>query len=170
MCAFELVKEADIVLAEHAQVLHHILEVGDTLYAKAEGIAAIDGAVDTAGFKHGGIHHAATQNLDPTRVLAETATLAAAQHAGHVHLGTGLGEREVAGTQTDFGLGAEKFLSEVQQHLLKVGKGHILVDIKALDLVEETVGAGGDSLVAVNTAWADDADGRLLTFHRAHLY
>ena len=107
MCALELVKEADIVLTEHAQVLHHVLQVGDALHAQAEGIAAVDGAVDTAGFKHGGIHHAATQNFDPTRVLAETAALAAAQHTGHVHLSTGLGEREIAGTQTNFGLSTE---------------------------------------------------------------
>ena len=80
MCALELVKETNIVLAEHAQILHHILQVGDALNAKTEGITAINGAVDAAGFKHGRIHHASTQDFDPTRVLAETTALAAAQH------------------------------------------------------------------------------------------
>ena len=42
MCALELVKEACIVLAEHAQVLNHVLEVGDALYAQAECIASVD--------------------------------------------------------------------------------------------------------------------------------
>ena len=167
--ALELVQEADVVLAEHAQVLHHILQVGDALHAKAESVAAIDGAVDAAGLKHGGIHHTATQNLDPTRVLAETAALATAQHTRDVHLGTGLGKWEVAGTQADLGIGAKQFLSEVQQHLLQVGKGHVLVDVQALDLVEEAVGTGGDCLVAVNAAGADDADGRLVALHRAYL-
>ena len=114
MRALELVKEAYIVLAEHAQVLHHVFQVGDALHAKAESIATVHRAIDAAGFKHGGIYHAAAQNLDPTRVLAETATLAATQHAGNVHLGTRLGEREVAGAQTNLGLGAEQFLGKVQ--------------------------------------------------------
>ena len=169
MCALELVKEADIVLAEHAQVLHHVFQVGDALYTQSEGITAIDLAVDAAGLKHGGIYHAATQDLDPAGVLAETAALATTQHAGDVHLGTGLGEGEVTGTQADLGLGAEQLLGKVQEHLLQVGKGHILVNVQAFNLVEEAVGAGCDRLVAIHAAGADDADGRLLAFHRAHL-
>ena len=114
MCALELVKEANVVLAEHAQVFHHVLQVGDAFNAKTEGVAAVHLAVDATGLKHGGIYHAATQDLDPASVFAETAALAATQHTSHVHLGTGLGEREIAGTQTNFGLGTEQFLCEVQ--------------------------------------------------------
>ena len=154
MSALELVEEAHIILAEHAQVLHHVLQVGDALHAQAEGVAAIDCAVDATGLEHSGIHHATTQDLDPARVLAETAALAATQHASHVHLGAGLGEREVAGTQADLGLGTEEFLGEMQQHLLQVGKGHILVNVQTLNLVEEAVGACGDGLVAEDTTRA----------------
>ena len=170
MRTLKLVKESNVVLTEHAQVLHHVLQVGDALHAKAEGITAIDLAVDAAGFKHSGIYHAAAQNLDPTRVLAETAALTAAQHARYIHFGAGFGEREVAGTQANLGISTEQFLSKVQEHLFQVGKRHVLVDVKAFNLVEEAVGAGGNGLVAVNTARADDADGWLVAFHCAHLY
>lgn len=81
MSALEFVEEAHVILAEHAQVLDHIFQVGNAFHTQAEGIAAIDLAVNAAGLKHGRIHHTATQNLDPTRVLAETAALATTQHA-----------------------------------------------------------------------------------------
>ena len=81
MRAAELVQEAHVVLAEHAQVLDHVLEVGDALDAQTEGVARVDRAVDAAGLEHSGVNHATAQNLDPARVLAESATLAAAQHA-----------------------------------------------------------------------------------------
>ena len=169
MRTLELVEEANIVLAEHAQVLHHVFQVGDALNAQSEGIAAINLAVDAAGLEHGRIYHATAQNLDPARVLTETAALAAAQHTRNVHLGARLGEGEVAGTKADLSIGAEQLLSEVEQHLLQVGKGHILVNVQALNLVEEAVGAGGNGLVAVNATRADDANGRLVALHCAYL-
>ena len=58
----------------------------------------------------------------------------------------------------------------MQQHLFQVGKRHVLVDIKTLNLVEEAVGTGSDCLVAVNATRADDADGRLVALHSAYLY
>ena len=166
----ELIEKAYVVFTEHAQVLDHVLQVGDALYTQTEGIAAIDLAVNAAGFENGGIHHTTTQDFNPTGVFAETATLTTAQHARDIHFGTRLGEGEIAGTQADLGIGTKQFLGKVQQHLLQVGKGHILVNIQTFNLVEEAVGAGRDSLVAVNASRADDADGRLVAFHRSHLY
>ena len=58
----------------------------------------------------------------------------------------------------------------MQQHLLQVGKGHPLVNVQTLNLVEEAVSAGSDGLVAVDTPRADDADGRLAALHGAHLH
>lgn len=59
MRALELVEEAHIVLAEHAQVFHHIFQVGNALDAQTEGVAAVHCAVDAAGLEHVGVDHAA---------------------------------------------------------------------------------------------------------------
>ena len=144
---------------EHAQVAHLIFQVGDTLYAHTKGIAAIDGGVDATLFEHVGVNHTASQNLYPAGVLAEAAALAATDEARDVHLGTGFCEGEVAGTQANLRVGAEHLAGEAEQHLLQVGERYILVDIEALHLMEEAVGASRDGLVAVNAARADDADG-----------
>ena len=77
----KFVEEANIVLGEHAQVFHLILEVGDTFYTHAESEAGIFFRVYAAGLKHIGVDHAATENLHPAGVLAESATLATAQVA-----------------------------------------------------------------------------------------
>ena len=110
MCSLKLVEEAHIVLREHAQVFHHIFQVGDALDAKSKGITAVHLAVDAARLEHIGVNHAATQNLYPASVLAETAAFATAQHARDIHLGAGLGEWEVTGAQPDFGVFAKEFL------------------------------------------------------------
>ena len=41
------------------------------------------------------VYHAATENLNPTGVFAERTAFAATDIAADVHLGAGLGEREV---------------------------------------------------------------------------
>ena len=102
MSVLKFSQESHVVLAEHAQVFNHVLEVGDALNAHAKGVACVYLAVDAAKLKHVGVDHAAAQNLYPTGVLAETAALATAQHARYIHLGTGLGEREIAGAQGGF--------------------------------------------------------------------
>lgn len=93
----KFVEEANIVLGEHAQVFHLILEVGDTFYTHAESEAGIFFRVYAAGLKHIGIHHTAAQNLDPAGAFAERAALASAKVAAYIHLGRGFGEGEVAG-------------------------------------------------------------------------
>ena len=91
-------------------------------------------------------------------MLAEAATLTATDEAGDVHLGTGLCEGEVAGTQTNLGVGTKHLLGKREQHLLEVGERYVLVDIESFHLMEEAVGAGCDGLVTINAAWADDAN------------
>ena len=97
-----------------------------------------------------GIDHAATQDLHPSRVLAEAATLAATDVAGDIHLGAGLREGEVAGTKANLRVGAKHLAGKGEQHLLQVGEAHALVHIQALHLVEEAVGTGRDGLVAID--------------------
>ena len=81
VCCLELAEEASVVLREHTQVAHLILQVGDALHTETEGIAAIHLAVYAAKLKHIGVDHAAAQYLHPSCVLAEAAAYAAADVA-----------------------------------------------------------------------------------------
>ena len=92
-------------------------------------------------------------------MFAEAATLAATDETRDIHLGTGLGEGEVGGAQTDLGVGSEHLAGKTEQYLLQVGERHVLVDVETLHLMEEAVGTSRDGLVAINAAWADDTDG-----------
>ena len=103
-------------------------------------------------------------------MLADVAALATTDVARDVHLSRGLGEGEIRRTETHLGAFAEELLHEVVQGLLQVGKGDVLVDVEALNLMEDAVGASRDSLVAEHTARGDDADGRLVGFHHADLH
>ena len=67
------------------------------------------------------------------------------------------------------GLFAEDLLGEVFERLLHVGERNPFVDVEALDLMEDAVGAVGDRLVAEDAARTDHADRRPLALHRAHL-
>ena len=58
-----------------------VLEVGDTLNTETECVAGIYLSVDTAELKHVRINHTATENLYPTSMLAESATLTATDMA-----------------------------------------------------------------------------------------
>ena len=165
----ELLEEAGVVLEIEADVVGLVLEHGHALDAETEGKAGIFLAVDAAVLQHVGIHHAAAEDLDPAGVLAQGAPFAAADVARHVHLRRRLREREVGGAQADARVLAEHLLGKVHQCLLHIGEGDVLVDVQPFHLVEDAVCAGGDGLVAEHAARADDADGRLLLLHRAHL-
>lgn len=77
------------------------------------------------------------------------------------------------GNKTDangFCFRAKQFTCKVEQRLLQVGKRHVFIDVKSLNLMEEAVGARRDSLVAVYASGTDDADWRLLRRHHACLH
>ena len=52
-------QESHVVLAEHAQVFHHIFEVGNAFNAHAKCVACVNLAVNAAKLKHVGVNHAA---------------------------------------------------------------------------------------------------------------
>ena len=83
--------------------------------------------------------HAASEYLYPAGVLAEGATLAPTEVARYVHLRTRLGEGEVGGSQADLRLGPKHLVGEVEKNLAQVSKGHVLINIECLHLVEEAV-------------------------------
>ena len=113
----EFVEESVVVLAEEAQVLDLVFEVGDTLDTHAEGKAGIFFRVDAAGVGHGRVDHAAAEDFDPAGAFAERAALAATKVTADIHFGRGLGEGEVARAETYLGLGAEHLAGEVEQCL-----------------------------------------------------
>ena len=72
-----------------------------TSYTHTEGIAAVLLRVDAAELQHVRINHTTAEDLHPTGVLTESATLTTTDEARDIHLSTGLCEGEVAGTQAD---------------------------------------------------------------------
>lgn len=52
-------QEAHVVLREQSKVGYLIFQVGDTLDAEAEGVSAVNLAVDAAKLEHVGVYHAA---------------------------------------------------------------------------------------------------------------
>ena len=151
-CSLEFAEEADIVLKVEAEILDLPFEHGDALHTHSESESGVLLGVDAAGFQYVGVNHAGTHNLQPAGALADIAALAAADVAADVHLCAGLGEGEVGGTHADLGVRAEHLAHEDQNRLLEVGEGYVFVNVQALYLVEDAVGAGRDGLVA-DTWW-----------------
>src|ERR1017187_4230623 len=95
----KLTQEPHVVLEIKLQIVDVVFELRQALDAQAEGKTrepfrvvvheAIDGRVD----------HARAEELNPARLLADVASLAAAEHARRVHLDRRLGEREIARPQ-----------------------------------------------------------------------
>lgn len=141
MSGLELAEETHIIFREHAQVLDLVLEIGDALDTHTESITGINVGIYAASFENIRINHTATENLDPSRTLAEGASLAPAYVATYIHLGRGFGEWEIRGTQTDFGLRAEHLTRESEKHLFEIGKRDTPVYIQSFDLMEKAVGA-----------------------------
>ena len=98
----------------------------DTLQAYAERKAGIFFGIDTAHLKHMGMYHTTAEDLDPAAALAEPAAGSAAFEAGHIHLGAGLREGEVMGTEFRLGLRAEQLFRELCQSTFQVCKGDAL--------------------------------------------
>lgn len=71
MGGLELLKEADIVLGEHAEVLDLVFQVCDTFHTHTEGKTAVDFGVNAACLKYVGVNHTATKYFNPSCMLAE---------------------------------------------------------------------------------------------------
>lgn len=107
MDALELREETLVVFGEETEVFCSILEVGDTLYPQAKGVATVLLGVYFALTKHIRIDHTAAQDLYPTGVLTEGTALSSTDITAYIHLGTWLCKGEVTRAQTDLRIGAE---------------------------------------------------------------
>src|ERR1700722_3359680 len=166
----ELAQEAYIVLKIELQIIDVVFELRQALNAQAESEAGITIRVVVYETVHGGIDHASAEQFDPARLLAHVAALAAAEHARRVHFHGRVGERKIAGSQARFYFRPEEFAHEIFDRALEIAKGDVRVDGQAFDLVKhETVRRVG-IIASIHFSGHDDAYGRLLLFHRAHLH
>src|SRR5688500_10631630 len=94
----------------------------DPVYPESECESRVLLRIPARLLEHVGIHAAAAAYFDPAGLLAGAAPLALAEIAGHVHLGGGPGEGEIAGTETQLGVGAEHVLDPQVQSALQVGE------------------------------------------------
>ena len=168
-CRLKFRKESHIVLTEHAQILHPVFEVCDSLYAHAERIAGIYIRVNAARAEHIRVYHSASENLNPSCAFTEGTPFASAKVAAYVHLGRRLCKGEVRGTQANLCLRPEHLFRKIEKHLFKVGKRHVFVNIQPFNLMEEAMRTRRDSLVAINPARAHNANRRLSLLHYAGL-
>ena len=159
-------------LADFADaVLHH----GDALHAHAEGEAGdffrVVGRLLFRGEgEDRGIDHAATQQLNPSRLLALAAALASAKDATDLHVGARLGEREERGEEARFDRRTEQRLHGVVERALQIAEGDVGVDAEAFDLMKDGRVRGVGGVVAVHLAGNHDAHRRRLLLHGAHLH
>src|SRR5689334_24462813 len=89
---------AQVRLEEGAQVRNAIFEHRDAIEAHAESPALIALRVEPARLDDGRMHHAAAQDLEPRRALADL-HLATFPGAVDVDLHRRLGEREMRGAE-----------------------------------------------------------------------
>ena len=116
------------------------------------------------------MYRTAAEDLNPALALAEPAALAAALEAADIHLGAGLGEREVMRAELNLGFRSEHLLCKLCQGSLQVCEGDVLIHHKSLDLMEGR-GMGGIHFVGAEyAARRNDADRGLGLLHDADLH
>src|SRR6266699_4008981 len=158
----ELFQEAKVGFVEQSNVIHVVLEHRHSLDAEAPRVAIPQGRVDAAVAEHLRVHHAAAADFEPALVPAALAAHAAADAACHVELEARLGERKVARTDAHLALDPVQRLDHEEQRALHISDGQRLVDREAFDLAEVRQARRLERVAAVNAAWRDDVDRRLL--------
>jgi hypothetical protein len=132
-------EEAYVVLREQTKVFNSVLEIGDSLYSKTEGIARINLRINTARLQYVRINHTASQDLYPASTLTERTTLATAKVTRDVHLSRWFSEWEVTRAKANLCLWTKHLLGKIEQNLFEISKADVLVNIESLYLVEEAV-------------------------------
>ena len=116
------------------------------------------------------MHHTAAEDFNPAGAFAETAALAAALEAGHIHFGAGLCEREMMGAEFYLRLLSEQLPGKLSQRSLQIGKRNILINNKSFNLMEGRRMGRVHLIGTEHTSRSDHADGQLPFFHFTHLY
>ena len=139
MCCLKLLKETQIVFRKHPQVFYLVFQVCNTLNTHSKSVSGVDPTIYSAIIQYIGVNHAASQDFEPPGILAKVAPLSPTNRAAHVHFCRWFREGKIGGPQAYFRFLAEEFPGKIEQGLLQVGKGDILVDIQAFHLVKYAV-------------------------------
>ena len=134
--ASELGEKAQVVFVVEADVVDAVFQHGNALHAHAKGKAGIDIRIITHLGEHRRVDQPGTQDLQPARLFADPAALAAAHDAGDVHLGAGLGEGEKTGPETERQIAVEDAPAEAGEYAFQIGKGHVPIHQKPLHLMK----------------------------------
>src|SRR5262249_47335121 len=133
----ELSEEPRVVFEHETNVGDVVAEHGNSLDADAERKTRVTLGIDAGVLEDDRVDHPATEDFDPTGVLAEAATVACAigldaEHAANVDFGARLDERKVARTKTHRRFRAVEPLGKRRQHPLQLCEAHLFVDEKTL--------------------------------------
>ncbi len=164
-----MAQPAQVGIEEGAQVGDAVFQHGDPVDAHAEGKALPFIRIDARVLQNLGMHHPRAEDFEPVVALAHLER-AALPRTADIDLGRGLGEGEVRGAEAQIDVvDLEIGLHEFFEAPFEVGHRDILVDGKALDLMEHrrmrlvVIGA-------IDTAGRDDPDRRAVLLHRADLH
>lgn len=122
MCGLKFLEETDIVLGEHAQILDLIFQIGDSFDTHTQGEARIFLGIDAASVEHIRIHHAATEDFNPSGPFTERASFTTAKVARDIHLGRWLCKREIARAEAYLSLLTKHLAGEIEQGLLQISE------------------------------------------------
>src|ERR1700688_4465799 len=154
----KLVQKPHIPLKKQLNIIHPILQQRDPVRAHAKRKSRDLSRVIPIVFhklKHIRIDHAASQNLNPSRLLARTARIvtssatAATNKARHKHLRARLGKRKKRWTKTRLHARPKKLLHRVIERPLQISESNIGVDRQSFDLMKHRRVARVRRIVAV---------------------
>ena len=170
MDGLKLVKEAQVVFEEQAQVVDTKTAHDDSFQTHAKSKAAVFLWIHITNFQNFGVNHATTQKLDPSLAFTQPATFAMAGKALDVQFCAGLGEGEVMGAETNHRILAIKPFDENLQGAFEIRHGNAFVYNQALNLMEEGGVGGIHGIGTIDPAGSDDPDGRPLFLHDPDLH
>src|SRR5690606_23500332 len=159
----ELIQKTQIVLEEHPQIIHAIAQHSQTLHPQTEREAVINFRIDSTGFKHLGMNHAAAHHFQP----ADIALLVTPPF--DIHFSRRLGKGKIRGTKPHFQITLKEHLQKLNNGALQVGKTDFFIHQQTFHLVEHR-GMGLIRVTAVHPPWPNHAKRRLTLLHSTNLY
>ena len=155
-----------------AYVVDAVFQHCDAFRAHAKGEPGVFPGVVAHALQDLGMDHSGAQNLDPSAVPADTATVAVAVTGKTVdgQVDAGLHEGEVVTAEAYLAFLAEHLAGEFVQGALEVGKSDALANGQTLHLVEMPFVGGVGGLVPVALTRHHNPDGRFPALHDPGLH
>src|SRR6185503_10075771 len=116
------------------------------------------------------MHHAATQDLYPSRFFTYVASDAAANKTTHIHLGAGLGERKIRRPEPHLYILSIHFPYKKIKRLLQVSERNILINIQSFHLVKKAMASRTHGFISIHTPGIDATDRQNSSFHFPDLH